>query len=92
MLFVYSKSSLTLEALGGGSKIDHPTPRLIFLALNFCSLSDCQKLQYNCSLFVNTSFDTNKNLLIGVTSDDVIVKSHTIYVLTAKSQFLLETY
>ena len=32
--------SLTLEALGGGGQIDPP---LIFLALNFCSLTDCQK-------------------------------------------------
>ena len=31
----------------------------IFLALNFYSLTDCQKLWHNCSLFVNTSFDTN---------------------------------
>ena len=31
----------------------------IFLALNFCSLTDCQKLWHNCFLFVNTSFDTN---------------------------------
>ena len=31
----------------------------ISLALNFCSLTDCQKLWYNCSLFVNTSFDPN---------------------------------
>ena len=34
-------------------------PPSIFLALNFCSLTDCQKLWHNCSLFVNTSFDTN---------------------------------
>ena len=33
---------LTLEALnGGGGQIDPPS---IFLALNFCSLTDCQKL------------------------------------------------
>ena len=50
-------STLTLEALrGGGGQIDLPS---IFLALNFCSLTDCQKLWHNCSLFVNTSFDTN---------------------------------
>ena len=50
--------SLTLEALrrGGGDQIDTPS---IFLALSFCSLSDCQKLWHNCSLFMNTSFDTN---------------------------------
>ena len=34
-------------------------PPSIFLALNFCSLTDCQKLWHNFSLFVNTSFDTN---------------------------------
>ena len=48
---------LALEALrGGGVKL---TPPSIFLALNFCSLTDCQKLWHNCSLFVNISFDTN---------------------------------
>ena len=41
---------------GGGGQIDLPS---IFLALNFCSFTDCQKLWHNCSLFVNTSFDTN---------------------------------
>ena len=41
---------------GGGGQIDPPW---IFLALKFCSLTDCQKLWHNCSLFVNTSFDTN---------------------------------
>ena len=40
-----------------GGQIDPPPS--IFLALNFCSLTDCQKLWHNCSLFVNTSFDTN---------------------------------
>ena len=49
---------LTLEALGGGG--DQIDPPLIFLALNFCSWTDCQKLWHNCSLFVNTSFDTNE--------------------------------
>ena len=47
---------LNLEALRGGGQINHPS---IFLALNFCSLTDYQKLWHNCSLFVNTSFDTN---------------------------------
>ena len=47
---------------------------LEFLALNFCSLTDCQKLWYNCSLFVNTTFK-----LINI--------SYAICVLTAKSQF-----
>ena len=31
----------------------------IFLALNFCSSTDYQKLWHNCSLFVKTSFDPN---------------------------------
>ena len=46
------------RSLGGGmgGQIDLPS---IFLALNFCSLTDCQKLLHSCSLFVNTSFDTN---------------------------------
>ena len=48
--------ALTLEALRRGVKLTHPS---IFLTLNFCSLTDCQKLWHNCSLFVNTSFDTN---------------------------------
>ena len=51
---------LTLEVLredGGGGQIDPPPS--IFLALNFCSLTDCQKLWHNCSLFVKKSFDTN---------------------------------
>ena len=42
---------------GGGVKLTIPPS--IFLALNFCSPTDCQKLWHNCSLFVNTSFDTN---------------------------------
>ena len=45
---------LTLEGIGGGGQIDTPS---IFLALNVCSLTDYQKLCYNCSLFVNTYFD-----------------------------------
>ena len=40
----------------GGGQIDPPSK---FLAVNFCSLTDCQKLLHNCFLFVNTSFDTN---------------------------------
>ena len=50
---------LTLEALkgGGGGQIDPPPS--IFLALNVCSLTECQKLWHNCSLFMNTSFGTN---------------------------------
>ena len=46
---------LTLKILRG--QID-PSPS-IFLALNLCCSIDYQKLWYNCSLFVNTSFDTN---------------------------------
>ena len=49
-------SYLTQEALRGGH-IDPPPS--IFLALNFYSFTDCQKLWHNCSLFVNTSFNTN---------------------------------
>ena len=37
-----------------GGQIDSPS---IFLALNFCSLTDYQKLWYNCSWIVYTSFD-----------------------------------
>ena len=44
------------KSLEGGSNWPPPS---MFLALNFCSLTDCQKLWHNCSLFVNTSFDTN---------------------------------
>ena len=40
---------------GGGVNL---TPS-IFLVLNFCSLTDYQKLWHNCSLFVKTSFDPN---------------------------------
>ena len=41
---------------GGGGQIETPW---IFLALNYCSLTDYEKLWSNCSLFVNTSFDVN---------------------------------
>ena len=40
---------------GGGGDV---TPS-IFLALNFCSLTDYQKIWHNCSLFVKTYFDPN---------------------------------
>ena len=55
----FSISFDILEALrvGGGGQIDPPPS--IFLTLSFCSLTDCQKLWHNFSLFVNTSFDTN---------------------------------
>ena len=53
----YKKGSFTLEGIRGFN----PTPPTsIFLALNFCSLTDYQKLWHNCSLFVKTSFDFNK--------------------------------
>ena len=49
--------ALTLEGIrGGGGQSEPPS---IFLALNFCSLTDYQKPWHNCSLFVNTSFDYN---------------------------------
>ena len=41
---------------GGRDQIDSPSN---FLALNFCSFTDCQKLWHNCSLLVNTTFDIN---------------------------------
>ena len=44
------------ERISGFVKLPPPS---IFLVLNFCSLTDCQKVWHNCSLFVNTSFDTN---------------------------------
>ena len=44
----------SLEEGGGGVKLTS-TPSII-LALNFCSLADCQKLWHNCPLFVKTSF------------------------------------
>ena len=48
---------LTLEGIGrGGVNLNPPS---IFLALNFCSLTDWQKPWHNCSLFVKTSFDSN---------------------------------
>ena len=46
------------ERGGGGGCQSDPTLSIV-LALNFCSLTDCQKFWYNCSLFVNTSFDLN---------------------------------
>ena len=42
--------------MGGGAHFDTP---LTFLALNFCSLTDYQKLFHNCSLFVKTFFDAS---------------------------------
>ena len=54
----YKKGSFTLEGIRGFNPT--PPPTSIFLALNFCSLTDYQKLWHNCSLFVKTSFDFNK--------------------------------
>ena len=51
--------ALTLEALRGGGGGGQSDPPSFILALNFCSLTDCQKLWHNCSFFVNTSFDIN---------------------------------
>ena len=50
--------NLTLEGIRGegGNQSDPPS---IFFALNFCSLTEYQKLWHNCSLFVKTSFDSN---------------------------------
>ena len=51
--------SLALEGMRKwAGHFDHPPPS-IFLALNFCSLTDYKKTWHNCSLFVNTSFDLN---------------------------------
>ena len=49
---------LTLEGIREGAVNLNPPPS-IFLALNFCSLTDYQKLWHNCSLFVKTSFDVS---------------------------------
>ena len=51
----YSANPRSLEGRGG--QID--LPATIILALNFCSLNDCQELRHNRSLFANTPFDTN---------------------------------
>ena len=95
----YLSFNLLLRSASGSAskKLDFSfNPRSlegVLLALNFCSSTDCQKLWHNCSLFVNTSFDTN---LSDVISDDIIAKSCAIRVLTVKSQFfartLLNTY
>ena len=42
---------------GEGVKLT-PYPTRVFL-LKFCCLTNCQKFWYNCSLFVDTSFDPN---------------------------------
>ena len=52
-----SNNNINPRSLEGGVKLTLPPS--IFLALKFCSLIDCQKLWHNCSLFVNTSFNTN---------------------------------
>ena len=71
---------LTLE----GTRRVKLTPPSIFLALNFCSLTDYKKLWHNCSLFVKISFDPK---LSDVTINDVIIISHATCVLTTKMQF-----
>ena len=54
---VSSGVSLTLEGIkGGGVNLNPPS---IFLALNFCSMTDYQNLWRNFSLFIKTSFDPN---------------------------------
>ena len=50
-------NTLNPRKLEGGRVQINPS-RFIF-GFKFCSLTDCQKLWHNCSLFVNTSFDTN---------------------------------
>ena len=57
-----SKSVAKSQELVTDSKSTFPSPRRykgIFLALNFCFLTDYQKLWYTCFLFVKTSFDPN---------------------------------
>ena len=56
-LFDRKSTSFNPRRHKGGGQTDHPLS--MFLALNFCPLTDYQKLYYNCSLFVNTSFDPN---------------------------------
>ena len=61
--YIYkNKIRLTLEALrgGGGGGGHSGSPPQGFLALNFCCLTDWQKLWCHCSMLVNTSFDANK--------------------------------
>ena len=41
-----------------GGRVQISPSRFIF-GFKCCSLTDCQKLWHNCSLFVSTSFDTN---------------------------------
>ena len=54
---LFKWATVNPRSLGSGGGANWPPS--IFLALNFCSLTDYQKLWYSCSLFVNTSFDTN---------------------------------
>ena len=80
------KKALNLRGLepeggGGRDQIDSPSN---FLALNFCSFTDCQKLWHNCSLLANTSFDINK-----VTSSQKVTQS---VCWLRNLNFLLETY
>ena len=58
---ISAAAQLTIEASrggGGGGRGQTDLPS-IFLALNFCCLTDCQKIWYSCSLLVTTSFDSN---------------------------------
>ena len=54
-----TKGVLTQEGIRGDGQNDLPSPHSTFLGLNFCSLTDYQKLWCNISLVVNTSFDPN---------------------------------
>ena len=50
-------NSKSLDGITEGVQIN--TTLLDILALDFCCLTNCQKLWYNCSLFLNTFFDAN---------------------------------
>ena len=55
--FFFTKAKISINPgrhKGGGVNLNPPP---IFLALNFCSLTDYQKLWHNCSLFVKTYFN-----------------------------------
>ena len=81
-------STLTLEASReggerGGYELEPPS---IFLALNFCCLTNCQKLTYICSLHIFW------HLLGEVTTDNIIIICHTILMLTAKVQLFAKNW
>ena len=50
-------AELLSKSSNGGRRHKGGGGRGQFLALNFCSLTNYQKLWHNCSLFVKTSFD-----------------------------------